>query len=162
MWQFFCEVSKYSGIAGGYDIDVIDDGRVLPLDPIEREIVGALKVEMVMQWAEDELPAIHQILRRVLNGEVDFVPPIQKRFPAVAEKYKDHIADLEQCSILKTAYRLSHDRLHRFISGYFSIPKGISGFGRAILNGCAVSLLCLHDLSRLQRPPRATAGRRRT
>jgi len=134
------ELSGYN--CGGYDCDIADTDAVLPLDPIEREVVGALRLSEVLEQMRSEFPSWASVLRRIFDGDVGFQYKHQTRLPVVAKKYRAHMEHLQDCGILVFAYVLGHDSPHRWISGYFSVRKGCLRLSRSIFNGRALSLMC--------------------
>lgn len=150
------ELQYAGGSCGGSgELDIPDSSaEVLPLDPIPGDVVGCLNLRKVLRHMEVEMPDLKKLLTEIFDGRrVGYQHQHQTKVPVVSKKYGCHIDDLkrrfvdpntgeDRCGILEFAYALEHSRMHRWISGYFAIRKGLTKFARSIFNGKALSRLC--------------------
>ena len=117
---------------------------VLPLDPIQKSVVGRVRVDKLRRFAEEKgLVNLVQYLR-LLNSD-DRVPDwVVSAFDRnsrptgfVGNKYHSHFTDLENCGLIE---RVSlHEVL--FNSTYFCVNKTLTE-ARSIFNGELLSLRC--------------------
>jgi hypothetical protein len=139
MWQLISEIRGYNC---GYDFEYMRGDEVLPLDPIPNEVVGSVKLEDVMTQMAKEMSKWESTVRGIFEGDVGFQQARQEHIPTTAKKYAEHIDALHRCGILSDPYTLDHRRLHRWISGYFCVPKPPGNLSRSIFNGRAMSRMC--------------------
>ncbi len=97
---------------------------------------------------KQELPIWAARLEGVFDGtSIRFEPQAQTHILRIADKYKKHVEELvgkdpEKPGILVFRQALDHGHIHLFVSGYFAVPKGDSGFARSIFNGRKLSSCC--------------------
>ena len=120
--------------------------KVLPLDPIDKAVVGRVRVTKLRQFARDrQLANLSQYLD--LLGDDCTVPAWfvegfdQKPHKAtgfVGSKYRSHFTDLYDCGLLELSTR---EKIIMYHSKYFCVNKS-DEHSRSIFNGELLSLLC--------------------
>ena len=80
-------LTGYNFTQSGYDFDIPDHECVLPLDPIPKEIVAALRLPTLMTCMASEMPSWAKVLEGIFAGQVGFVGRPQTPLPVVAKKF---------------------------------------------------------------------------